>query len=117
MGYLAGLTGPRDWMSEYTNRVIAQRDYCVERIQSMEGLETQVPGGAFYIFPRITHPRWASDDKQFVLNLLHEEKVLMVHGSGFSPQYGRGFVRLVYLPKIDVLEDAFDRIERFLSRS
>ena len=117
MGYLAGLTGPRDWMSEYTNRVIAQRDYCVERIQSMEGLETQVPGGAFYIFPRITHPRWASDDKQFVLNLLHEEKVLMVHGSGFSPHYGRGFVRLVYLPKIDVLEDAFDRIERFLSRS
>ena len=49
-----------------------------------------------------------------MLGLLEAEKVLMVHGSGFSPEYGKGFVRLVYLPGIDVLADAFDRIERFL---
>jgi alanine-synthesizing transaminase len=114
MGYLAGLQGPRDWMQDYLKRVIAQRDYCVERIAAIDGMETQIPGGAFYLFPRLTDPRWSTRDKDFVLGLLHAEKVLMVHGSGFSPKYGKGFVRLVYLPEIDVLADAFDRIERFL---
>jgi aspartate/methionine/tyrosine aminotransferase len=41
----------------------------------------------------------------------------MVHGSGFSPVYGKGFVRLVFLPEIDVLKEAFNRIERFLNEN
>ena len=114
MGYLAGLTGPKDWMTEYRDRVRTQRDYCIERINALDGLETQTPGGAFYLFPRITHPKWSNDDKGFVLGLLQAEKVLMVHGSGFSPDYGRGFARIVYLPGVDILEQAFDRVERFL---
>ena len=113
-GYLAGLQGPKEWMADYRAKVVAQRDYCIERIAAIDGMETQVPGVAFYLFPRLTDPRWATDDKGFVLGLLEAEKVLMVHGSGFSPEYGKGFVRLVYLPGIDVLADAFDRIERFL---
>ena len=116
-GYLAGLQGPRDWMAEYRRKLLVQRDYCLERIAALEGMEVQVPGGAFYMFPRLTHPRWATDDKGFVLDLLHREKVLLVHGSGFSPEFGAGFVRLVFLPGVDVLEESFDRIERFLSRS
>ena len=53
-------------------------------------------------------------DKDFVLNLLHEEHVLLVHGSGFSPVHGSGHFRLVALPPEDVLNDAFDRIDRFM---
>ena len=117
MGYLAGLEGPREWMVEYRERLMAQRDYCIERIQSIDGMETQNPGGAFYLFAKLTHPRWSNDDKAFVLELLHQEKVLMVHGSGFSQEFGKGFVRLVFLPEIAVLKEAFDRIERFLASS
>ena len=108
---LPALQSPR-LDEQYTNRVIARVFYC-RRIRRWRGLK-QVPGGAFYIF-LVTHPRWASDDKQFVLNLLHEKGT---HGPRIwiQPRYGRGFVRWI-LPKIDVLEDAFDRIERFLSRS
>lgn len=116
LGYLAGLTGDRAWMQTYSERVKAQRDYCLQRISEIDGLEVQTPGGAFYMFVKLTDPKWQDSDKQFVLSLLHEEKVLLVHGSGFSPQRGKGHVRLVYLAELEVLEDAFSRIERFLTR-
>ena len=116
LGYLAGLESDRSWMSTYSEKVVRQRDVCIQRISQIEGLEVQSSGGAFYMFVRLTDSKWANDDKQFVLDLLHEEHVLVVHGSGFSPTLGRGHFRLVYLPNVEVLNDAFDRIERFLIR-
>ncbi len=116
LGYLAGLESDRSWMDVYSDKVLAQRDVCVERISQIEGLEVQSSGGAFYMFVRLTDPKWANDDKQFVLDLLHEEHVLVVHGSGFSPTLGKGHFRIVYLPNIDVLTEAFNRIESFLLR-
>ena len=117
MGYLSGLSSDRTWMDGHRAKLLAQRDYCMDRISSIDGLDAQMPGGAFYLFVKLTHPKWATDDKQFVLDLLHQEKVLLLHGSGFSPVYGQGFVRLVFLPKIGVLKEAFDRIERFLNEN
>tara|TARA_B100001564_G_C20506987_1_gene608837 strand:- start:95 stop:904 length:810 start_codon:yes stop_codon:yes gene_type:complete len=116
LGYLAGLEGDRSWMEGYAARVVEQRNICVERINGIDGLEVQSSGGAFYMFVKLTDEKWAQDDKQFVLDLLHEEHVLVVHGSGFSPELGRGHFRIVYLPSTKVLNDAFDRIERFLIR-
>ena len=116
LGYLAGLESDRTWMDAYSQKVVAQRDVCVDRINGIDGLEVQSSGGAFYMFVKLTDPKWAEDDKQFVLDLLHEEHVLVVHGSGFSPELGRGHFRIVYLPEISVLNEAFDRIERFLIR-
>lgn len=116
LGYLAGLESDRSWMDAYSQKVVAQRDVCERRINDIEGLEVQSSGGAFYMFVKLTDPKWAEDDKQFVLDLLHEEHVLVVHGSGFSPKLGRGHFRIVYLPEISVLNEAFDRIERFLIR-
>jgi len=115
-GYLAGLTGDRSWMGPYAERVKAQRQRCLDRIATIEGLDVEAPGGAFYMFVRLTEPAWANNDKQFVLDLLDEEHVLLVHGSGFSLERGRGHVRLVYLADVAVLDEAFDRIERFLKR-
>ncbi|HJL97475.1 MAG TPA: aminotransferase class I/II-fold pyridoxal phosphate-dependent enzyme, partial [Candidatus Poseidoniaceae archaeon] len=116
LGYLAGLESDRSWMQNYSEKVVRQRDICVQRISEIEGLEVQSSGGAFYMFVRLTDEKWAEDDKQFVLKLLHEEHVLVVHGSGFSPTLGKGHFRLVYLPDVEVLNDAFDRIEAFLIR-
>jgi len=97
--------------------VISQRDLCLKRISEIDGLEVEAPGGAFYMFVRLTDPKWAADDKQFVLDLLHEEHVLVVHGSGFSAEMGQGHFRLVYLANEEVLNEAFDRIDRFLTSS
>ena len=117
MGYYAGLESPRDWMQEYSDKVIAQRDLCIRRIAEIDGLEVESPGGAFYMFVRLTDDHWAENDKDFVLKLLHEEHVLVVHGSGFSAEMGSGHFRLVYLANESVLNEAFDRIERFLTNS
>ena len=116
LGYLAGLESDRSWMKGYSDKVLSQRDVCIERISQIEGLEVQSSGGAFYMFVRLTDPKWANDDKQFVLDLLHEEHVLVVHGSGFSPTLGKGHFRIVYLPNVEVLNEAFNRIESFLLR-
>ena len=117
MGYLAGLQESREWMDGYSQKVIAQRDLCLQRISEIEGLEVQAPGGAFYMFVKLTDPKWADDDKKFVLELLHEEHVLLVHGSGFSTEMGGGHFRLVYLASASLLNEAFDRIDRFLKRT
>lgn len=116
LGYLAGLESDRTWMKAYAEKVVQQRDVCVERISQIEGLEVQSSGGAFYMFVRLLDEKWANDDKQFVLDLLHEEHVLVVHGSGFSPELGKGHFRIVYLPDPEVLNEAFNRIDSFLKR-
>jgi aspartate/methionine/tyrosine aminotransferase len=116
LGYLAGLDSDRTWMKSYSDKIVRQRDLCVSRINSIEGLEVQSSGGAFYMFVRLTDSKWQDNDKEFVLQLLHEEHVLVVHGSGFSPELGRGHFRIVYLPNLEILNQAFDRIERFLVR-
>ena len=117
MGYLAGLTSNRDWMNNHKNIVMERRKIALSRIESIDGLEVEPTGGAFYMFVRITHPKWENNDKEFVLSLLNEEKVLLVHGSGFSKERGTGHVRLVHLADPDTLNEAFDRIERFLRNS
>ena len=113
-GYLAGLEGDRRWMKTYMKQLREKRDLCVSRISSIEGLDVECPQGAFYMFVKLTEDKWKDNDKEFVLQLLHEEHVLLVHGSGFSPELGKGFFRLVFLPEKEVLSEAFDRIERFL---
>ncbi|MEC8926978.1 MAG: aminotransferase class I/II-fold pyridoxal phosphate-dependent enzyme [Candidatus Thermoplasmatota archaeon] len=117
MGYLAGLEQSKEWMRDYSEKVRNQRDLCIQRISEIEGLDVQMPGGAFYMFVQLKDQKWANDDKKFVLDLLHEEHVLVVHGSGFSAEKGQGHFRLVYLANFDVLNEAFDRIDRFLQRS
>ena len=116
LGYIAGLEADKTWMREYSNKVEKRRKLCLDRISAIEGLDVEVPGGAFYMFVRLTDEKWKENDKQFVLDLLHEEHVLLVHGSGFSPSKGVGHVRIVYLADEATLHTAFDRIESFLIR-
>jgi len=116
LGYIAGLLEDKSWMEEYKARVDSRRRLCLERISKINGLEVEEPGGAFYMFVRLNSKKWQNNDKEFVLNLLHEEHVLVVHGSGFSKEKGAGHFRLVYLADEDTLNTAFDRIESFLAR-
>ena len=55
-------------------------------------------------------------DKEFVTKLLESKGVLTVHGSGFGEQYGSGHFRLVYLPSLEILNSAMDKIEEFVSQ-
>ena len=93
-----------------------QRNVAYERINAIEGLECSKPKGAFYLFPRIDTKRFnISDDEKFVLDLLRQEKILVVQGSGFNYPDPDHF-RIVFLPRTDELASAIDRIGHFLHR-
>ena len=115
MAGVAALRGPQDHVKEMVEKLRARRDLAYRRLNEIEGIRAVRPEGAFYIFPRIegVGSIWRTD-KEFVLELLREKGVLLVHGSGFCPTFGRGHFRAVFLPPPDVLEEAFDKIEEFM---
>jgi aminotransferase len=75
------------------------------------GLDCPEPGGAFYAFPSIR--RSGLDSETFAERLLHAEKVAVVPGSVFGPS-GEGHVRCSYATALPLLEEALERIGRFL---
>ncbi|RUQ39011.1 MAG: pyridoxal phosphate-dependent aminotransferase [Candidatus Competibacteraceae bacterium] len=99
-----------------TGRLGKQRDLAFDLITSIPGVSCVKPQAALYMFPRLDpHYYPIADDQQFVLELLLEEKVLLVQGSGFNwPQPDH--LRIVFLPHEDDLIDALGRFGRFLER-
>ena len=113
---IAALKGPQNHISEVNNKLRQRRDYSYKRLNEIEGISTAKPEGAFYIFPKIEamcSGIW-KNDKDFVLDLLHEAHVLVVHGSGFCLTYGKDHFRAVILPTLETLEKAFDKLEEFM---
>ena len=95
-------------------RVYEQRDYIYKAINDIPGLSAVKPKAAFYIFPKIDIKKFnIYDDNQFALDFLREKRVLIVPGSGFNWKQPDHF-RLVYLPQMDVLEDATNKLAEFL---
>ncbi len=96
-------------------RIYQQREYIYNALNDIPGISVKKPKAAFYIFPKIDVKKFnIKDDEKFVLDLLHDKKVLMVHGGGFNWKEPDHF-RVVYLPRIEVLEEATGKIADFLS--
>ncbi|GLR62579.1 pyridoxal phosphate-dependent aminotransferase [Marinospirillum insulare] len=97
-------------------RLLAQRDKAYELITQIPGVTCTKPKGALYMFPRLDPKKFnIQDDEKFTLDLLQQEKLLVVQGTAFNWTQPDHF-RLVTLPRVDQLEDAISRLERFLSR-
>ncbi|TLX80891.1 MAG: aminotransferase class I/II-fold pyridoxal phosphate-dependent enzyme [Thaumarchaeota archaeon] len=111
---LESLLGSQDYIPKFVSELKKRRDYVIKRLNGMHGLSCSNPKGAFYAFPKIENNKYKSD-KEFVLELLKSKGVLTVHGSGFGTKYGSGHFRMVFLPEINVLEQALDKIEEFVT--
>jgi alanine-synthesizing transaminase len=95
-------------------RLYEQRNVAWELLNSIDGISCVKPKGALYLFPKIDTEKFnISDDEQFVLDLLQAEKVLMVQGTGFNWPKPDHF-RVVFLPHEEQLQEAMDRLRRFL---
>ena len=95
-------------------RLYEQRTVAYDMINAIDGLSCTKPAGALYLFAKIDVDKFSiTDDQQFVLDFLQAEKILLVQGTGFnwpSPDH----FRLVFLPRVDELERALDRLGKFL---
>jgi alanine-synthesizing transaminase len=97
-----------------TGRLCRQRDVAHSMLTAIPGVTCVKPKAALYMFPRLDPAIYPiADDQQFAYELLAEEKLLIVQGTGFNWPTPDHF-RLVFLPNTDDLAEAITRIERFL---
>lgn len=97
-----------------TGRLGKQRDLAHELITSLPGVTCVKPQAALYLFPKLDLRRYPIvDDQAFILELLEEQKVLVVQGSGFNWAHPDHF-RIVFLPNADDLTESIGRIGKFL---
>ncbi|MGT2844501.1 pyridoxal phosphate-dependent aminotransferase [Streptococcus hongkongensis] len=97
-------------------RIYEQRNFIYKAINDIPGLSAVKPQAGLYIFPKIDRTMYAiDDDEMFVLDLLKQEKVMLVHGKGFNWNEPDHF-RIVYLPTVEELADVQEKITRVLSQ-
>lgn len=95
-------------------RLLRQRNVAFEKLNEIPGVTCVKPMGALYAFPRLDPNVYEiHDDTQLMLDLLREEKILMVQGTGFNMPDKQHF-RVVTLPWASQLEDALERLGNFL---
>jgi alanine-synthesizing transaminase len=96
-------------------RLCKQRDKAYELLAQIPGVSVVKPKAALYMFPRLDPKVYpVDDDQQFAYELLAEEKVLIVQGTGFN-WIAPDHFRMVFLPNVDDLGEAMGRIDRFLA--
>lgn len=96
-------------------RVYEQRDFVYEALNAIPGVTAVKPKAGFYIFPKLDVKRFnITDDEQFALDLLHDQKVLISHGGAFNWKQPDHF-RVVFLPRVEVLEETMDKLAQFLA--
>ncbi len=95
-------------------RVYEQRETVCSRINAIDGLSVVKPDAAFYVFVKMDNRFNILDDEQFALDFLREKHILVTHGGGFHWEQPDHF-RIVYLPSVDILNEALDRTEEFFA--
>ena len=96
-------------------RLCRQRDLAFSLLSDIPGVSVVKPKAALYMFPKLDPEMYRiTDDQQFAYDLLAQEKVLVVQGTGFNYPTPDHF-RLVFLPNTDDLSEAIGRIARYLS--
>ena len=94
-------------------RLYQQRQAMYDRLSAIDGVSVVKPHGALYMFPKLDKKFNIKDDQKFAMDLLRQEKMLIVQGTGFNWPEPNHF-RVVFLPSLDVINDACDRLEHFL---
>lgn len=109
------LEGDKSFLVEFMREIRQRRDFVVESVQGIAGLSCVSPEAAFYAMIKADDPSGRTDER-FVLDLLEETGVLVVHGSGFGADPAHGYFRLVYLAAEETLAAVFKEIACFLEK-
>jgi alanine-synthesizing transaminase len=110
---LGGYQSINDLVNE-GGRLRKQRDLIHYRLTDIPGITCVKPKGALYVFPKIDLKQFSfKDDAQFTMDLLTEQRILVVSGSGFNA-FDNAHFRIVFLPNSETLDQAVDGISEFL---
>lgn len=97
-------------------RIYEQRNFIYKAVNDVPGLSAVKPDAGLYIFPKIDREMYQiDDDEQFCLELLKQEKVMLVPGKGFNWKEPDHF-RIVYLPRVEELAEVQEKLTRVLSQ-
>ncbi|MCX6151535.1 MAG: aminotransferase class I/II-fold pyridoxal phosphate-dependent enzyme [Ignavibacteriales bacterium] len=107
------LEGDQSHLTEAMSKLTIRRDITFNMLNAISGISCVKPEGAFYAFPKINIEQ---PDLHFVVELLKETGVVLVHGSGFGQVPGTRHFRVVFLPNEIILEKAYKNIEMFLEK-
>jgi aspartate/methionine/tyrosine aminotransferase len=107
-------TGPDDHIKELNKKLKERAEFAHKKLNKIPDISAVKPSGAFYIFPRIDmRGRWKSD-KEFCLDVLENTGLVLPHGSGFDPVYGKNHFRSVILPPVELMDEAFSKLHEFM---
>ena len=110
---IEALKGPQDAAFRMVRAFDERRKIILERLNMLPGVRCVRPGGAFYAFPNIAGTGYTA--RQLQDDLLSQAGVALVAGTSFGDQ-GEGYIRFSYANSIANIEEAIDRIARFLER-
>jgi alanine-synthesizing transaminase len=96
-------------------RLYEQRSVAWEMLNAIDGVSCVKPKGALYLFPKLDVRKFnITSDERFVLDLLRQERILVVQGTGFN-WFEPDHFRIVFLPHEEDLRHALERLEHFLA--
>jgi alanine-synthesizing transaminase len=96
-------------------RLLKQRNLAYQLINEIDGLSCNLAMGALYFFVKVDKKKFnIKDDEKMILDLLKQEKILLVHGRAFNIKENNYF-RLVFLPHVDELRTALEKLKLFFS--
>jgi aspartate aminotransferase len=107
---VAALTGPQEPIDQMVTEFQRRRDFIVDGLNDIPGVNCKLPMGAFYVFPNVSH--YGDNIGDYLLN---EAGVAAVDGSAFG-QYGKGYLRISYANSLENIEKALERIGAALAR-
>ena len=109
---IEALIGPQNDVEKMIKEFKIRKDFMVEELNKVKNISCINPGGAFYVFPRISKDNLTS--QQISDELLEKKYLATVPGSSFGSE-GEGFLRISYASKIKNLKRAIHLIEEFMS--
>ncbi|MGF1476399.1 MAG: pyridoxal phosphate-dependent aminotransferase [Geminicoccaceae bacterium] len=109
---IEALIGPQQAVDEMVQAFDRRRRFIVDALNEQPGFRCAEPGGAFYAFPNVTDTGWRSIELQDAL--LQETGVAIISGTSFGI-LGEGFIRFSYANSLERIEQALERINRFLA--
>jgi alanine-synthesizing transaminase len=107
------LDGDQSHLVEALEKLTRRRNMTFEMLNAIPGISCVKPEGAFYAFPKINIEQ---SDLHFVVELIKEMGVVLVHGSGFGQMPGTKHFRVAFLPNEKILEKAYKNIGLFLEK-